>query len=297
MRIKSKLNSSTNFFQPYGMGKLGRMSANESRLGRYLREGDHVQFDFPDFVDDIAVVPERVRALYVKDETSGKFKMDDVNSLRSTLGHIKEENKSVKGKLSGFKSIEALGVSAEDVKAMLEEREAAKEKKAKEEGDWASLREQMEANHATAVKEKDEKINKLTKWAQTSLLDKEAIAAMSHKDIQGNPRFLMPTIRDRVEVTETDDGFDIVVRREDGAPMLNSESKPASIKDLLLELKKNPEYAAAFQGLNQSGGGAPGGNGSGGGAPGALKRSQMSTAQKAAYVREHGQAEYLKLPM
>jgi hypothetical protein len=80
--------------------------------------------------------------------------------------------------------------------------------------------------------------------------------------------------------------------------MLNGENKPATLKDLFLEMKGKPEYAGAFKGVNNSGGGAPpNGSGGKGGAPeGQKKRSEMSNLEKVTYIRQHGQAEYEKLP-
>lgn len=302
-----------------GAALLGPMSATERRMGRYMRgpgDGDHPSggggggstptptptpsasggFDFPDELDSLDNVPERARPLYVKDESSGKFKIDDLSGLRGALQHEKERRKTLAGENANLKKFKDLGKSPEEIQELLQREADAEEKRLKDEGDFESLKSQLQKNHADELEAKDKRISSLTKQIEKLMVTDNARAVLSEEDIQGNPTLLMPAIRDRVEVKENDEGdFLLVVKRPDGTPMLNTSNEPASIRDLALELRGNSEYSGAFKGVNQSGGGAP--NKSGGGAPsGNLSRSKMSVREKTAYIREHGQEAYMNLP-
>ena len=120
---------------------------------------------------------------------------------------------------------------------------------------------------------------------------------LADKEVEGNPTLLMGPLRDRVKIEEDSETgeFRMTVLNADGHPMLNSSNQPASLKDLALQFKGNEDYAGAFKGVNQSGGGTPNKQGAGG-AIHTKKRSEMTTTEKTNFVREHGPDEYNKLP-
>lgn len=286
----------------------GPMTASERRLGRYLRApegheggdgggsgGGGSQMDIPTSVDSLDALPVALRPFYI--EKDGKHVLDDIQALRGTVTNIKNENRSIKGRLSQYSEFDGLGLTIEEVKQLKQARDDAATQRAKDEGDFTALKDQMETNHQNEINTYKSRETKLLGTVQKLLVDDAARAVLAEKDVEGNPTLLLPLIRDRVKVTETDDGFLLEVLREDGVPMLNSQNKAASLKDLFLEMKGREEFAGAFKGSGQSGGGAPTGQGGqGGGAPGSMKRSEMSNAQKAVYIKQHGQDAYFKLP-
>lgn len=258
-------------------------------------ENKPAAFDFPETVDDIQVVPERARGLYT--EKDGKWQYTDVGALKNSLTHARNEREAARREAAAAAEWKALGKTPEEIKALLDAEREREEKKLTEEGDWTALRTQMETNHTNALSEKDKRINKLMTTLEKALIHDSARAALADEEIGGNPLFLLPAINGRVKLEESEDGFTTVVLRADGTPQLNSDNKPATLKDLFLEFKAQPEWAGAFKGLGQSGGGASGDQQRGGGAPGNLKRSEMTPVAKAAFIKEHGQEKYLALPM
>lgn len=296
---------------------MGRMSPTERRAGRYLRApdghgggdggadggsggggGDQGGIDIPDVLDSLDSLPAKLQAFYVKDDTTGKFKLDDVGSLRSAVGNIKNENKTLKGQMSQLAALRDLGLTADEIKQMKADSDAAAEAKAREAGDFDSLKQQMIDNFNTKTEEFKGRETKLVGTIEKLLVDDAARAVLADPEIEGSPVLLLPLIRDRVKVTETDDGFELqVLQAKGGAPMLNAQNEPATLKDLFLEMKGKSEYAGAFKGLGQSGGGAPGGSGgNGGGAPASKKRSEMNNAQKSEFIRANGLEAYNRLP-
>lgn len=283
-----------------GAAPLGGRSAAERATGRLMRAPDDHSgggFDFPETVDNLDGVPERARPLYVKDEATGKFKYDDVSSLKSALEHEKQQRRSLAQKNGTLAKWEKLGKTPEEIEEMLTQQAEAEQQRLRDSGDFDAIKKQLEDNHATAIAGKDERIGKLTKQIEKLLYSDQVKTVLADKDVEGNPVLLMGPLRDRVKIEEDSDSgeFRMTILNADGHPMLNSSNQPATLKDLALQFKGDENYAGAFKGVNQSGGGTP--NKQGGGAPiNGKKRSEMSTAEKTAFVRDHGADEYNKLP-
>lgn len=283
-----------------GAALLGGRSAAERRMGRYMRAPDDHPgggFDFPDEVDSLDGVPERARFLYLKDEATGKFKYDDVSKLRSALEHEKAARRSAAQKAADAKKWEELGKTPEEIKELLEAQANAEEDRLKKAGDFDSLKAQLESNHAAELAKREERISALTKQIEKLMYSDQVKTVLADKDVEGNPTLLMGPLRDRVKIEEDSETgeFRMTVLNADGHPMLNSSNQPATLKDLALQFKSDENYAGAFKGVNQSGGGTP--NKQGGGAPiNGKKRGEMTTSEKTAFIREHGHDEYNKLP-
>ena len=80
------------------------------------------------------------------------------------------------------------------------------------------------------------------------------------------------------------------IKVADGKPVAETDMGPIALSEYV---KRWASSDGAAYVSKPSGGGA---GGSKGGGAGAQKRSGMSAAEKAAYLAEHGQAAYLKLP-
>ena len=84
-------------------------------------------------------------------------------------------------------------------------------------------------------------------------------------------------------------------------PRINGDGKYLTVSDYVRELRENETFAGAFTGAGSSGGGTPPGAGQGsgsqkGGIPSNLKRGSMTPKEKVAFIKEHGEDEFLKLP-
>ena len=74
-----------------------------------------------------------------------------------------------------------------------------------------------------------------------------------------------------------------------GNELLNEKGEPMGIQQYIQSLAPTKGYLVS----QKQGAGATGSNGS---APSGIKRSDMSTEQKSAYVAKHGQDAFLNLP-
>lgn len=290
---------------------IGPMTAAERLRGRYMRApdghedgtggdgggggGDLSSLDLPDTLDTLSGLPTKLHGLYVKD--GEKFTYKDPAALRNALETTRTERNQLRQKAGAANQLEELGLTLDEVKELKQQRDDAEQARLKKEGDFESLKQQIEDNFATKEKGWQDREGKLLKALERTMVDADARAVLAEEDLQGNPTLLLPHIRGRVKIVETDDGFERQVLLPDGkTPMLNAESKPATLRDLFVELKAKQEFGGAFKGVNHSGGGTPPNGGGGGTPPAGTKRSEMSAIQRVQFIEKNGQDAYLKLP-
>ena len=88
-----------------------------------------------------------------------------------------------------------------------------------------------------------------------------------------------------------------VVKAEDGTPDFvvgeDGKPRPKTIVDVVRDMRKSGKYPGWFRGETRSGVGFKGSGAPGGGQK---KRGEMSAAEKAEYIGEHGTAAFLDLP-
>lgn len=148
----------------------------------------------------------------------------------------------------------------------------------------------MLEKHNKDLESKDGRIKALSGVVERHLVDAQATAAIA--EAKGVPALLLPHVKASTRVIEEDGDFAVRVVDAQGNPRVNGKGEYLSIADLVREMRESEVYGRAFD--------APGGSGSGAqegrNVQGSLKRSEMTSAQKAEYINKHGQAAYLKLP-
>jgi hypothetical protein len=228
-------------------------------------------------------VNEAQRDLYV--ERDGKFELDTdgVPELRNALKTANREAQTLRTK---FKDIDPEEVTT--MRTELEELRAAGSKDAVE-----TMKNQLKSQYEKDLTKANDKVKKLTSSLETALIDSVAVTEIAAA--KGSPKLLLPHIKGLVKLTENDGQFTPQVLDTSGQPRKKDDGTPFTVKDLVGELRSSDEFGRAFDASETSGTGSSA-NAGGGGAAGNLKRSKMTTEQKSAYVRQHGQEKYLKLP-
>jgi hypothetical protein len=118
---------------------------------------------------------------------------------------------------------------------------------------------------------------------------------MALAEAKGAVDLLLPHVLASTRTVEKEPGrFEVEVIDKDGNVRIDGKGNNMDIKGLVAEMRQSEAFGRAFDGTGHSGSGKQPGGGTGG--SGTLKRSKMTTAQKAEYVREHGQEAFLKLP-
>ena len=266
-------------------------------------------------VNTLEGLTEEVADLYTEKEGGGyrlkilddyvpADKVEDVGGLKSALRKERENVSKLTGKLKSFEDKYG-GIDLDEYEELRQAREAQAEAEAERKGEWEKLKEQMRAKHTEGMESKDKEIARLKKELERHLIDAEATAAINAAD--GNVTLLQPHVKSLVRLIEEDGTFKPMVVDATGTPRVDADGNPLSIKALVSEMRDQDAYKGAFKGSGQQGGGTPPGDGgegnpnaSGGGKPPkqieGLKRSQMSPAEKVAFIKEHGNDKFQSLP-
>jgi len=264
-------------------------------------------------VAKIEDVSEDLREEYIEGE-DGKFHLkilgsyvpkdsvEDVSGLKSALKKERENASTAAARARKLEE-DMAGIDPEDY-ARLKEMEAKEEEnKAKKAGEWDKLREQMNTKHAEELAKRDKDKSRLMTALEKRTIDAAAVSALN--ELKGNVTLLLPHVKGHVKMIEDETG-DFVARVVDdaGNPRVNGEGKFLSVRELVGEMRDSEVFAKAFEASGHSGGGTPpngqggtGGTGKKGGIPSGLKRTVMTTKDKVAFIKEHGEDEFMKLPL
>ena len=94
--------------------------------------------------------------------------------------------------------------------------------------------------------------------ASSAMIETAIDVALADKEVAGIAKIMKPIIRPSVRVSEEAGRFSLWVQDPDhpDQPMLNGSGDPMTVKELALELKKDPELAGGYQASKPKGGGA-----------------------------------------
>lgn len=254
-----------------------------------------------EFHEDYVKTEEGYR-LKILDNFVPKDKVEDVSGLKSALQKERENARSAAAKLKQLEE-QAGEVDIDDYRRLKELEAKAEEEKAKKAGEWDKLRSQMTAKHHEELAKKDKEAQTLLGALEKRTIDAAAVSALN--ELKGNVTLLLPHVKAHVRMVQDDTG-EYVARVVDdaGNPRVNGEGKFLTVRELVSEMRDSDTFAKAFEASGQSGGGTPpagsggsGGTGRKGGIPSDLKRGAMSTKEKVAFIKEHGEDAFMNLPL
>lgn len=252
------------------------------------------------WINDLSEVNEAWHPEYEK-QSNGKYKLkgedfdgiDDPQGMKRALGAANSESGNRRKSIERW---EKLGKTPEEIEELLTQMQTQEQQKLEQKGQWDTLKTQMVDQHnaekTRLQQERDQALADADNFVRETEVTRELAAA------KGNPRVLLPHVNSRVKVERDDQGKRVLrVLGEDGKPRINGEGNFLKISDLIGEMRKDKDFAAAFEGPNGHGGGAAAKDGGAGGTPaGTEKRSTMSREAKTSFIAEHGSEAYLKLP-
>jgi hypothetical protein len=204
-------------------------------------------------IEKLEDVEEALHPLYK--EKDGKFHLqvdgiEDTSGLHSALRSERASRAALEKKVRNW---EALGKSEDEIKDLLAAHEKAEQDKATKAGEWEKLRDQMNTQHATALKAKDDQIAGMKKAIERHLVDAQATAAIA--TAKGSADLLLPHVQRHVRVIEENGDYSVRVVDAKGDPRVNGKGEPLSISDLVGEMRQSDVYGRAFEGSGQSGSG------------------------------------------
>lgn len=198
-------------------------------------------FEIP--ADILSNLPQDVKDVVLKPEVLAVIESVNkglVSKRDELLGTISDHRKTLQD-LGGLDTIKA------SLSELIELKKAAPANK----DITKTYQEQLEALQLQLKTQKE--------TAATSKVGEVLTSAV--KEADGDVDLLMPFIKSRVKHVIADDGtVSIEVLNASGAPMLNSDGKDASVKDLVAEFKGHEKYGRLFGAANIGGSGGRGGS-------------------------------------
>lgn len=246
--------------------------------------------------DNIESIPEAARALY--EERDGKFHLpvaglEDTSGLKSAL---EKERKAARELEKRVKRWESLGKTDEEIADLLKAQEEAEAKRAKEAGDTEAILKQHQDKWAKERAALESELNAARASERNAIIENSIMAALTKASATEEGIDLMPDrLANRIKF-ETQDGKRVVrIMQPDGETPMAGSGKDglATFDDLVKEAMA--KWPSLFKGTGAGGSGTPPKQSAGG--TGGKKRSEMSAAERAAYIKEHGIETYNKLPM
>lgn len=239
------------------------------------------------FVTSLDTVDEKFRSLYkqveggflLQVEKVGGYEIADTTNL---LKALETERTNVKTEQTKVKDLEGKVATAtaradtanKDIETRV--REGVK-----------AQTDELAKTHAEALKAEQDKTAGLIKHVNVLAIETEADAAIA--ELGANGPLLRHHLIRQMKAVEIGGKFEGRVVREDGTERMTVDggsSVPMRAKHLLAELRKDPNFAPAFPGTKNSGGGATGGGKQGGAGDAPVDKDKMTPQQKLAEGRK-----------
>ena len=235
-------------------------------------------------LDSLDGLDAALQPFYAKGE-DGKFRLaaKGLPEIQSALRTANKEAADRRRALDAYKDVDP-----ERYRELLKADEERATKKAQDEGDFKTLKEQMAAKHAQELADKDKKLDSYRSQLERKLIDAEAVAAIVAA--KGIPELLLPIVKSRVKALESNGEFGFQILNPDGTPMIaDGAGTPANFGNLIESLKANPTYGRAFEGSGASGGGAHQGGTANAPKPMALAAfNELSPSERKAFMAAGG---------
>jgi len=153
----------------------------------------------------------------------------------------------------------------------------------------ADVKRQLAETHASELEKANGSTSALRTQLEDALIDSAAIAAITNKDVKGNPKLLLPLVKAQSRLIEGDEGSLRVEIFDGNGPRMNSKADPMSFMDLLTEMRDSNDYAGAFEGTGSSGGGTPSSPTGGGSRP--LTADDVAKMSQSDYVKARAEGQ------
>jgi hypothetical protein len=210
--------------------------------------------------DSLDAIPETARSAYV--EKGGKFVLDveieDTSALKAKNFDLIGKNKTLaeRAALLGDRT-------PDEVRADLEFAAQMREKKARDAGDFETLKGEMVAKHQAALDAATGKTSKVEGKLFDVLGKREAEKEIVALGIKA--KVLLPHVLPHIKVVEIDGEYEAIVVDAKGKPrIVDGQATPMSIKDLVAEIAADPEFDGVVPASGANGGGARNAPGDGG---------------------------------
>lgn len=239
-------------------------------------------------VDSLDAVPEPLRSAYEPDGDKFRLKVEGLEDPKELKSALEKERNSRKDLEKKIRRWESLGRSDEEIKALLEEQEAAAAKKAKESGDFDAVLNQHKSKWDNERKTLEGELNAARASERSAIIENTVMAALTKAGATEEGIDLLPDrFVNRIKF-ETQDGKRVVrIMAPDGETPLAGSGQDgfATFDDLVKEAQA--KWPSLFKARGQGGSGTPPNKAGGAGARTITRTAfeQLSPSDKAAQMK------------
>lgn len=248
----------------------------------------------------IEYTPDSNGRLVLQVEPRDGVALDDVKGLQDSVASAREERDKLHSRLYEFGNVEPKTVkeALDKAKKFDELNPEAKAGELKKQfDDWKTeFQSTIQSEHEQQLSEKDARVQALSQQLEGLLVEGEAQRVLADPEINGSIDLLLPVIRNQTVVVE-EDGQPVVKVLNPNKPgqyRVGKSGGDMTLKELIVdELMQDSRYQPAFGARSASGAGEQGSS-----TPPAAgrRKADMSEADKARYIRQHGREAYRNLP-
>lgn len=217
------------------------------------------------------------------DDNESQSGGEDVSALKNALARKKKEAADAKRQLAAFE-----GIDPDEYRTLKEREEELERQQAEAKGKYDEALQKATAKLQKQVEDAEAKASDLQQRYESRLKRTEAqqaIVEAGGEDLE----LLGEYVERRLKV----DGEDVRVVDEKGDFRDNEDGEPMTVSQFVEELKGRDGFKKLFRGRGSSGTGMTGfSKGQSGTATAPTNGKQMSPAQAAEYIREHGAEAY-----
>jgi len=198
-------------------------------------------------------IPEAFRSLYKEVDGAWVLQVDgleDSGGLKKALAEERKAMKALEAQIAAWKKI---GKTPDEIAELTAAAQQAEEEKARNAGQWDKLRDQLNTNHANAMKSKEEENARLRKTIDGLMVD--SVATVEIANAKGSPQLLLPHVQKHTRVVEENGEFVTRVVDAKGDPRLSSSGAFMTIAELVSEMRSSENYGRAFEASGHTGSG------------------------------------------
>lgn len=200
-------------------------------------------------VETLDNIPEPLREMYAEADGGGyQLQVEGIEDTTGLKTALQKERENARKAAAQAKQWERIGKTPDEIAEMLEA-QSNPPKPTKDES--AALREQFQKQLAA----KDEQIGTVKKTLEKQLVDAAAVQAIAAAN--GIPELLLPHVKSRVRVIESEGEYRVQVLDSNGTPLINNKGSDMTITELVSEMRQSDVFAPAFRGSGAQGSGTP----------------------------------------
>lgn len=207
-------------------------------------------------VDSIEDVPETLRELYTEKDGKHVLAVEGIEDTSGLKNALEAERKNAREAAKLAKAYRDLGLSADEIKAIVAEKQEREQEEAKKSGNYEALRKQDREQYEKDLAARQERIAALERTTRQAVVGNQLMAALTKAGASQEGIDLLPDrLSSRIKFEFDGDSYRHTVMLADGETPMAGTGKDgtATFDDLVKE--SIDKWPSLFKGTGSGGGG------------------------------------------